>query len=637
MGGQFSSSSKVSLPRVNPADLINDKSIPEGSKDSLEVPGDQFLCPLCGKIPEILNVHSDNGHLELKCSYHGLITISIKDYYRHLKESIFTYYKIKCANCNEEQRSKENMFSYCFYCKADFCEECVNNFNLTKFNEHRRKHLDVCIPVNEKPHRCLEHYNSDINVFCADCQEHICDKEPSKKHKEHTKINLMKYEDDIAKYIDIITEKNKILSDIIRFNQLILNTYDKFKNNYFHIQSLINLGKSIEEENARDTKELRWMINKLENTHKAQKDAIKTLQEEFEIDLTGEETKVSLYNRKLGDKGFKLLSLIKFTKLKDLNLAENGISNLEPLYNMNLPELEYINLSNNEIKDAKPLAEFNSKKLKEIALQKNKIKDFTPFLKSEFPCLEMLRIETNDFDKDDEAFKKFLKKYNKQVIHTGKTLKQFNDEYGLHIGEKMEEIDLTGLRAGDKILKDLYLILDHHKTIKRLNLQNNNIKDASIISRFPLKKLQFLDLSLNEITNLKFLTEMKCAKLTQLYLNDNKINNIIPLIQLNDPDLYIKDEKDAKNGKDGKDGKDGGDGKDGKDAKDAKDGKDEKVVNNITSKNFPELTTISLKNNNLIDEEKQNQKVLLDLNSKGITTDIKDIREINKKKIKNQK
>lgn len=597
MGGQFSSN--ASMPKVNPAELIDKKKIPEGFKDSLEVPDDQFLCPLCDKIPEILNVHTDNGHIELKCKYHGVLDTTIQQYYKHLKDSLFTYYKTKCANCNKIQGTQGKMFSYCFYCKADFCDDCVNNFNLEIFDRHRRNHLDVCIPVNEKPHRCLEHFNSDIISFCSDCQENICEKESTKKHRGHSKINFISFEADITKYRDIIIEKNKVLSDIIRFNQVILNTYDKFQNNYFHIQSLINLGKSMEEEKKRDAKELECMINGLERSHKAQQEAIKSLQNDFELDFSGEETKVSLRNRNLFDKGFKLISLIQFKRLIDLDVSENNIQNIEALNNMNLPHLKYINMSNNKIKDIKPLAELNSKNLKEICLQNNIIEDFSAFLNSVFPSLERLRIENNNFNKDAEEFKKFLKKYSKKVIYIAKTLEEFNKKYGVKIDEKMEEIDLAGLRAGDIMLQELYCILTPHKNVKILNLQNNLIKDASLLSRMPLRKLQILDISVNEITNLKFLTEMKCTHLTELYLNDNKINDITPLIQFNDPDLFIKGEG---------------------------------ATDDVTKRNFPNITTISLKNNNLVDEEKQNQRVLKDLIGKNITTDIKNIKD---NKIKN--
>ena len=525
--------------------------------------------------------------------------LTIQEYFKKLNDSIYSYYKTKCANCNKVQGKREKMFCYCYYCKVDLCDDCANNFHLEKY-DHRHNHLDRCIPVNEKPHKCLEHYNSDIISFCVDCQENICDKESTTKHRGHTKKNFIEFEADIGKYRDIIIYKNKVLSDIIRFNQAILNTYDKFQDNYFHIQSLINIGKSLEEENKRDPKELECMINRLEKSHKAQQLAIKSLQDEFELDFNGEEIKVYLRNRKLFDKGFKLISDIQFKRLIDLNLSDNKIENISPLDNMNLPHLKYIDFSENKIKDIKPLAELNCKKLKEICLQYNNIDDFSPFLKSEFPYLERLRIENNNFNKDTEEFKQILKKYTKKVIYIAKTLKEFNDKYKIQIDEKMEIIDLTGLKGGEDLLQELYLILDPNKPVKKLFLQDNKIKDASLISRMPLRKLNFLDLSMNEITNLKFLTEMKCIHLTELYLNDNKINDITPLIQFNDPDLYQKEKGDA---------------------------------DDVTKRNFPKLSTISLKNNNLIDEEKQNQKVLEVLNSKSITTDIKNIKE---KKDKNK-
>ena len=344
------------------------------------------------------------------------------------------------------------------------------------------------------------------------------------------------------------------------------------------------------------------MINHLEKIHKAQQEALESLNEDFKLDFSGEEIKVNLRKRKLDDRGFNLISLIQFKRLIDLDVSKNDIKKIDALNNMNLPHLKYINMSENKIRDIKPLAELNSKQLKEICLQNNIIEDFSPFLKSDFPSLERLRIENNNFNKDAEEFKRFLKHYTKKVIYIPKTVKEFILKYKeAKIDEKEENFDLGGLRAGDILLQELYLILNPNKPVITLNLQNNDIKDASLLSRMPLRQLKILDISLNEITNLKFLTEMKCTHLTELYLNDNKINDITPLIRFNDPNLFNKGEG---------------------------------VADNITKRNFPKLETISLKNNNLIDEEKQNQKVLEILKDKNITTDIKDIKE---SKIKNDK
>ena len=120
-----------------------------------------------------------------------------------------------------------------------------------------------------------------------------------------------------------------MLTDIIRFNQIILNTYEKFQYNYFHIQSLINIGKSIEGENKRDSKILECMINSLKKDIIIQKEAIKALKEDFQIDLNGEEEKLYLRNRQLGDGGFKLISNIKFKRLKEIDVSGNYISNIK--------------------------------------------------------------------------------------------------------------------------------------------------------------------------------------------------------------------------------------------------------------------------------------------------------------------
>ena len=588
---------RQTLPHVNRNELIKQENIPRGNDDALDVPDDQYLCPLCERVPEILNVHTDNGHIELKCKYHGIIDLTIQDYFRKMKNSLFTYYKTSCYNCKNTQDNKQNMFKYCCYCKVDLCQTCVNKFDL-KDKDHRAHHLDVCIPVNEKPHRCLEHLNADINTFCVDCEENVCDKETTKKHSGHNKINLFKFAPEIEKYKKSIIDKNKTLSDIIRFNQLILNTYENFQYNYYHIQSLINVGKSLEEENKRDAKEIECMISGLEKTHKAQKEAIKSLQEKFAIDLDGNEIKLSLRDRNLGDEGLKLISKIQFKRLKDIDVSKNNIQNIEPLNNMNLPHLEYINMSENQISNIKPIAELNSKKLKEIWLQENNIQNFDDLLKSEFPELVRLRIEGNNFSEDLQDIKKLLSKYGKKVIHKARTFDEFKKKYKCNIDEEEEgkgiSLNLSGLNAGDDILEELYLILKPDNKITELNLHNNELKDVSLLSRIPLKKLQLLDLSLNHINNVKFLPEMRCKRLKYIYLNDNLLKDITPLIKIYDPDLNRHDDENLID----------------EDDEEAK-----------KKENFPSLKVISLKNNYLANEDKQSEKVLKLLKDKDIAVD----------------
>ena len=595
----------ISLPIIGRSDIMPEDIIPKDNTEINEIPDDQILCPQCELIPEILNVHTDSGHVELKCKYHGIIDMTIKDYYEKMKLSRFNYFNAQCSNinCNKIQNNKEEMFKYCIYCEKDFCPECAanNNCHLKKEGKQKGSHIDACIPVNEKKNRCLEHLDSHINSFCIDCEENICDREENKRHKDHEKINLTKFSDDIQKYQNVIKEKNKMLYDIIRFNNLILNLYRKFSYNYFHIISLINLGKSFEEENKRDPKEIDCMIRGLEKKKKIQNEAIKSLQEQFKIDLNGEEIKLNLRKRNLGDEGLRLISKIQFKKLKSIDVSGNNITNIDPLNDMNLPDLEYLNMSENEIRDINPIAELNSKKLKEILLQTNKIEDASPLLKLELPELKILRIENNkNIDFDSEYFKKLLKKYNTKIIYIERTVEKFNKKYGCNLTKKNLEnsIDLSGLEAKDDLLQELYLMINPENKIKKLNLHNNKIKDASLLSRIPLKNLQILDISLNHIKNLKFITEMKFKKLTAIFLNDNQINDLSPLIIINDANLYINDEH-------------------------------KKEEENSIKKNFPELKVISLKNNYLKKEDKLTMEIKEILENNNVDTDL-DLEE-NKK------
>jgi len=237
---------------------IKNSNLPAGNIDPKEIPDCQYLCPKCWRIPEILNIHSDNGHIVLKCAYHGIFDLAIKDYYEFMKNSSFTYLNAICFNCQKKQKSDiENIFKYCYKCKVDLCEDCINKNQLREKKEHGRAHLDddsTPIPINEKSHKCLEHNKTEIKSFCLDCEDNVCEKEKDSKHKNHKRIDLDKLAQDSRKYIKTIIEKNKDLADIIRFNEIIINSYAKCPENYFHIKSLINVAKTIDEENKRDSR-----------------------------------------------------------------------------------------------------------------------------------------------------------------------------------------------------------------------------------------------------------------------------------------------------------------------------------------------------------------------------------------------
>jgi len=532
----------------NLPDKLDDNT---SNNDSGVIPDDQFLCPKCDRVPEILSVHTDNGYIKLKCKVHGILELTVQNYYYSFRDSGFNYLNTKCSKCSLALEKQENLFQYCYTCKKDFCSKCCNDIQV-----HPSEHLDSCILVNSKNNKCLTHFGEYITMFCEDCEANVCKNDINTKHKGHKLINLLSLNKDYLRYRIIILEKNRILSNIIRFNNLVLNTCSKYLDNYYHKKSVINIGKSLVKENLRDSQDIECISDSLKDTYKQQEDAIITLLENNNIYITKKESNLQLRNKNLKDEEFRLISLIKFNQLQEINLSENNIKNIDPFRKMNLPYLEYLDMSNNKIVHVSPIAEINSKILKEIYLQNNEIYDFSSFLHAEFPKLELLRIDNNRFDSSSGTFQNLKSKYYNELIYEPKTFEDFNKKFSTNIEFlKTENINLTNTKGGNEILKELYNIIPFNNNIKQLILTNIDLSDTSVLIRLSFFNLEKLDLTLNNLTNIKFLYKMKLQNLKNLYLNDNKINDISALTAIEIPNIEIitlyhnnitSDDKEAK-------------------------------------------------------------------------------------------
>lgn len=423
--------------------------------------------------------------------------------------------------------------------------------------------------------------HSDSNGIVFKCQ---CDNKKEKYHKfsdisikEKEVNNISPDSSDNEK----LKEKNKMLDEIVKLNQIILNSYEKYPNNYFHLASMKNVAESFIKQTERNSGDLEWYIKGMKTKNKIQQKAKESLKKDYGIKVIGEEegldfssfNPVNKKKKKIDDKGFRLLSKIIFVQLKEIDLSGNEIKNTEYLYNMSLPYLEILDMSHNEIEDIEPIAELNCKELKELCLQYNKIENFEPFLNSNFLKLEIFRIEENIGDMSKNG--KFQKKYKKSLNNKIRTVKDFDDKYNLDILsedkdkkkkdkkndnsnkdekendnsnknenenefkkqlEKLKEVkklyvyDLK--KKGNQIIKDLYYLIPKENKIELLKIDNNEIDDVSLLTRIPLYHLKELDLSLNNIKNLNFLYKLRCNKLKKLYLNHNNIYNIYPLNKL---------------------------------------------------------------------------------------------------------
>ena len=486
------------------------------------IPKDQYLCPLRGEIPLLANIHTDNGCIEFKCKKDGELLYSIPQYFKKLSECNFTYYNIRCCECNKIQKNyikNSEIFQFCYICQRDYCNDCVR-----AHPKHPKSHLKKCIPTNAKTSRCLEHFEEgNYTSFCPNCYKHVCNEMSSKIHRDHNIIFHFK----IQPKKQIIIEKNKLLLNIIRFNELILQTYEQFPDNYFHSQNLANLAESIIVENSRNSKQLESALKCLEQKIKYRETAIEKFNRKFKMSLNGNEESLSLKNIGLNDEDFKLITDINFQKLKELDISNNKIRNVDSLRNIDTSNLEYLNMSHNIIETIEVLESLNLTHLIELGLQNNNIKNVSSLLKLDAPKLELLRIEGNkEMDQSLNDFKNLMKKYTKKIIYSIQTFSDFNKKYESNISKESEIIDLSNKQAGNNIIKDLYLLSSNYDHTKKLSLANNKIDDISILSRISFKKLVTLDLSMNHIKNIDTLNKMECKNLNCLYLNDNRISYI---------------------------------------------------------------------------------------------------------------
>ena len=531
----------------------NIKNIREKESNDL-IPPDQYFCPKCGEIPELVNIYTDIGMIILKCREHEN-KWNIEQYFEELPLSKYNYYNTKCCKCNNIQKKfkgKDQIFKYCYLCKENYCSDCV------KKEEHPKNHLVQCIPVNALSSKCKEHYNEDYTSFCRDCKENICNINSSKDHLGHDKLNLFKIEPKIK----LIIEKNRLLSNIIKFNELIINTYEKNQNNYFHTINAAILAKSIEMENSRNLEELKNASKRLEIALEKSKNAIKEFNKRYKTAINGKEKNLSLINKGIDDEGFKLLMQIHFEKLKNLDLSKNKITEIESIKNMaNTSNLQVLNLNNNYIDKIDVLKDLILINLKELGLKDNKLKEASVLLELDLPSLELIRIDGNEIDYSLDEFKKVVDKYSKNIVYLVHSFKDFNKKYNTQITEtepnKIPEINLENIEGGKDILYDLYIISSNYDKITFLKLSNCYIEDISYLGKMSFEKLRILDLSLNKIKNIEIFAQMKLRDLEHINLEGNEINDITPLklikssylieIKLKDNKNIDENNKDIKN------------------------------------------------------------------------------------------
>ena len=106
--------------------------------------------------------------------------------------------------------------------------------------------------------------------------------------------------------------------------------------------------------------------------------------------------KLDLSSKNIGNEGLEYLSKIEFKKLKNLDLSNNNISNINALKSIKFKNLEILDLSNNKISDIDVLEKVSFKGLKELNLNNNKITNINILEKVNFNELKILNLHKNN-------------------------------------------------------------------------------------------------------------------------------------------------------------------------------------------------------------------------------------------------
>ena len=433
-----------------------------------------------------------------------------------------------CSKCHKERKILK------FYTELAKIKLICKNKKCKEKDEEETLDLDELIEDKflEKPSEYENKDEEDQKILNENANNRDLVSDESKPHKKTLKDKII------------------MLSNIIRANQLVLETQEKHPNNYYHILSLENLGKSYEKEAQRKENFVDDLDKNLKDIEKKINDQNKILEDiksKYKIDikkehieqpnlrlvLRGKSRKEGINIIKLEDQGFELITQLIFKNLKEFIVASNKIKNIECLNNMLLPHLELLDMSDNEIEDIQAIANIKSRYLTTIILNDNKIKTLNPFYgeKPIYFKLQTLAVQNNqDLIGKEKEFKGIKEKHKGiKILFESININEFNKRHNTNIIEDEKSYNLGRIKKNREILlDDLFSLIKFENKIRYLILDNNNIKDASLLSKMPLFCLRRLDLSVNKINNISFLKKLSktCKKLADLFLDNNNIYDI---------------------------------------------------------------------------------------------------------------
>ena len=347
-----------------------------------------------------------------------------------------------------------------------FCQQLKNNLNVIESSG--RKEIDEMKKIKNQRliniKQKLENHNEKIKVDAQNkinqIEENFSKKKEDLRRKYEMDLKILndnyesekkKIENELKailgrKELDYNEKKSKIESDfnslilklnnfknnlklknnnIIQLNKILLNSYNKNKNQYYYILNAAKSINSIEQYKKQIPNLFIMNTNNLYNidineekiniqSSIISREGMKRILSNMDKDKIKD---IFISNKYIYSLSFlrnstfsnlKSLSIIKtqinkinhlqnvnFPQLKKLDLSENKISDISSLKNSNLKSLESLNLSNNYISDISTLGDDLFSNLKEIDLSYNKIEDISVLYHVKFISIQAINLSYN--------------------------------------------------------------------------------------------------------------------------------------------------------------------------------------------------------------------------------------------------
>lgn len=170
-------------------------------------------CIYCGNIPKIFLKVTNCSHF---ICFHCIHKILLSYTFIHKKIKPNFVIPCKCNNSYIKIESKELLSflsnslnskgtckkhgieyeSYCQKCRLWLCGKCKECFHDEFFSQHQLSDSDNC----EGSKKCEIHLDKDINVYCKDCRQEICEKCGYIEHRGHWMISFREYLEQLEKF-----------------------------------------------------------------------------------------------------------------------------------------------------------------------------------------------------------------------------------------------------------------------------------------------------------------------------------------------------------------------------------------------------------------------------------------------------